>query len=129
MDRALNTGTAATPYISHGSRRGIAAASGVMTGQNAQEIRDQILAYLRMQGGDSGSWYVGITCEIERRLFGDHRVPPANHWYICRQAASSEAAHEAERALLALGFDGRPAREGDHGVFVYAYLKTASTEP
>jgi hypothetical protein len=85
MDRALNTGTAATPYISHGSRRGIAAASGVMTGQNAQEIRDQILAYL--------------------------------------------AAHEAERALLALGFDGRLAREGDHGVFVYAYLKTASTEP
>ncbi|MGB6604707.1 MAG: hypothetical protein WA747_10520 [Steroidobacteraceae bacterium] len=100
-----------------------------MTGQNAQQIRDEILAYLRMQGGTSASWYIGIASEIERRLFGDHHVPPANHWYICRQAASAEAAHEAERALLALGFDGGPAREGDEGVFVYAYLKTALTEP
>jgi hypothetical protein len=100
-----------------------------MTGQNAEQIRDEILAYLRMQGGDSGSWYIGITSEIERRLFGDHRVPPANHWYICRQAASSEAAREAEQALLALGFDGRPAPESDDGVFVYAYLKTVLTEP
>lgn len=100
-----------------------------MTGQNAQEIRDQILAYLRMQGGTCASWYIGRASEIERRLFGDHRVPPANHWYICRQASCSEAAREAERALLALGFDGRPALEGEDGVFVYAYLKTALTEP
>jgi hypothetical protein len=100
-----------------------------MAGQNAEQIRDEILAYLRMQGGVSASWYIGITSEIERRLFGDHRVPPANHWYICRQAASPEVAHEAERALLALGFDGGPAREDDAGVFVYAYLKTALTEP
>lgn len=56
-------------------------------------------------------------------------VPPANHWYICRQAASPEVAHEAERALLALGFDGESAREGERGVFVYAYLKTELTEP
>jgi hypothetical protein len=100
-----------------------------MTGQNAQAIRDEILAYLRMQGGDSASWYIGIASEIERRLFGDHRVPPANHWYICRQASSSEAAQEAERALRALGFDGCPAGEGGEGLFVYAYLKTALTEP
>jgi hypothetical protein len=100
-----------------------------MTGQNAEQIRDEILAYLRMQGGDSGSWYIGIAAEIERRLFGDHRVPPANHWYICRQAASSEAAHEAERALLALGFDGGPAGADDDAVFVYAYLKTSVTQP
>jgi hypothetical protein len=100
-----------------------------MTGQNAEQIRDAILAYLRMQGGHSASWYIGTTSEIERRLFGDHHVPPANHWYICRQAASAEVAHEAERALLALGFDGGQAREGEDGVFVYAYLKTAVTEP
>jgi hypothetical protein len=100
-----------------------------MTGQNAQQIRDEILAYLRMQGGTSASWYIGIAAEIERRLFGDHRVPPANHWYICRQATSSEVAHEAERALLALGFDGGAAGGDEDGVFVYAYLKTALTEP
>ncbi len=100
-----------------------------MTGQNAEQIRDEILAYQRIQGGTSASWYVGITAEIEWRLFGEHHVPPANHWYICRQAASSTVAHEAEQALLALGFDGGHARDGEDGVFVYAYLKTAVTEP
>lgn len=100
-----------------------------MSGQNAQKIREEILAHQRMQGGTSASWYIGTASEVERRLFGDHRVPTTNHWYICRQAASSEAAREAERALLALGFDGGPAGGDEDGVFVYAYLKTAVTDP
>jgi hypothetical protein len=105
------------------------AARGVMTGQNAQEIRDQILAYLHTQGGESASWYIGIAADIERRLFVDHRVPPANHWYICRQASNSAAAREAELALLALGFDGGPAGADEDAVFVYAYLKSPLTQP
>ena len=100
-----------------------------MTGQNAQQIRDQILAYLLTQGGDSASWYIGITADIERRLFVDHRVPPANHWYICRQAYCSAAAREAEQSLLALGFDGGLGAGDEDAVFVYAYLKTPLTQP
>jgi hypothetical protein len=100
-----------------------------MTGQNAQEIRDQILAYLNSQGGRSASWYIGVATDIERRLFVDHRVPPANHWYICRQAHSPAAAREAGQALLALGFDGGLGAGDEDAVFVYAYLKTQLTQP
>ena len=100
-----------------------------MADQDAQTIVNEISAHIQKQGGTPLSWYVGITANIEQRLFGDHRVPKENHWWAHRRAVSSDAARSAEKALLDWGCDGGGGGGDSDAVYVYAYLKTTSTNP
>lgn len=91
----------------------------------AQQIYDEILAYV---GADRfADWYIGITSDIEARLFGYHKVDRQfGQWY---HATALDHAHSrgVESGLLKLGFDGGGGG-GDHTtVHVYAYRKNAGT--
>ncbi len=100
-----------------------------MQAQDAQAIVSGISAHIQDQGGALSSWYVGITENVDQRLFGDHRVPKKNHWRAYRKAVSSDVARAAEKALLNQGCDGGTGGGDTDAVFVYAYLKTAITNP
>lgn len=97
-----------------------------MSGKDAQTIVNEIAAHIQKQGSALSSWYAGITSNIEQRLFGNHQVPKENHWWAHRKAISSDEARLAEKALLDWGCDGGG---GSDAVYVYAYLKSASTNP
>jgi len=96
---------------------------------DAQSIVDDITSHIRKQAGPVSNWYVGITADIEQRVFGAHRVPREKYWRIHRRAISSSEARAAEKALLNWGCDGGDGGGNETAVFVYAYLKTSRTNP
>ena len=93
------------------------------------QIITEINAYMQKFTGRANSdWYVGIAAAPRDRLFIDHCVDEKNGVWIFRQAASDSCAREVESAYHAAGFDGGPGGGDRTTVFVYAYLKTRSTE-
>ena len=96
--------------------------------KSAKEAYDDIVAHIQKQGGLPLGWYCGITENIENRLFGDHKVPEKDPWFIFRQCDSNIATRSVEKALIDFGCDGGIGG-GDDAVYVYAYLKTAITDP
>ena len=73
------------------------------------------------------TWYVGITGDPERRLYGEHRAPYAESIYV---SVDSEAtARSVEKFLIEhYGMDGSPGG-GEHPWIVYAFKKLADTDP
>ena len=100
-----------------------------MEAQDAQTIVEEIGAHIKRQGGAISSWYAGLTENTDQRIFVEHSVPKKDYWRIHRKAVSSNAARIAEKALLDWGCDGGTGGGDDDAVFVYAYLKTATTRP
>jgi hypothetical protein len=86
---------------------------------------DDVLSYV---GSDNFiNWYVGITGDVEKRLFGEHNVHRTQHKWIHGQAMSAETARAVEAALIELGFDGGGGG-GDHtAIHVYAFRQDLGT--
>lgn len=97
--------------------------------KDVQTIVSEFNAHIRKQGGNFENWYVGITQDIEQRLFGDHKVPRKDHWFIHREAFTSDDARAVEKAFLEWGCDGGTGGGDEDTCFVYAYLKTSVTDP
>ena len=94
----------------------------------AEQIINDISAYMKQRGGTSSGWYVGIATDPKQRLFVDHNVSETHDAWIYRQAISSEVARSVEKAYLDAGCTGGPGG-GDRGTdYVYAYLKTKTTK-
>ena len=100
-----------------------------MSTKSAQTICDEIVAHIEKEGGRASTWYAGITANIGERLFGDHKVPRKNHWYIYREASSAKSARSIESALIRYGCDGGSGGGDEDSVWVYAYKKTSVTDP
>ena len=96
---------------------------------DAQEALNEIVAHIDNQGGAYFDWYCGITADIESRLHGDHKVPHKDHWFITRTCETETDARAMEATLIELGCDGAPGGGDEATKYVYAYLKTAVTEP
>jgi len=92
-----------------------------------QQIIADIDAHIKKQGGQYSSWYVGITADIEERVYGEHKVPREGHWRIHREADSAAISRAVEKAFLDAGCKGGPGGGDDSAVWVYAYLITANT--
>lgn len=97
--------------------------------KDTQTIFDDICAHIQKQGSGFSSWYAGITEDVKERLFVDHGVSEKNGWWIHRKAMSSNNARAIEKALLDSGCDGGGGGGDDDATHVYAYLKTANTDP
>jgi hypothetical protein len=90
--------------------------------QAAQTIINDIDKHMASSGIKNPGWYVGITSDIEGRLFGFHRAPRQNHLYIYRQALNTRDARSIEAAYHKAGCQG-DAGGGDHtAVYIYAYV-------
>jgi hypothetical protein len=73
--------------------------------------------------------YVGITSDIQARLFWDHHVSPTLDRWIYRKASSNLVAREIEEHFLAAGMDGGSGGGDKKSKIVYAYKKTSLTTP
>jgi len=100
-----------------------------MDAQDVSTILQDMNGHIQKQGGRPSDWYVGVTSDIEQRLFTDHKVPKKDHWYIYRRALTADDARAVEKAFLDWGCDGGTGGGEDDAMFVYAYLKTPVTDP
>lgn len=66
-------------------------------------------------------FYVGITNDVERRLFGEHNVQQRGKWWICREALDKDTAQKVEEYYLDKGMKGDTGGGNDDTVFVYCY--------
>ena len=73
-------------------------------------------------------YYVGITNDIERRLFTEHNVSRENAWWIYREAVDKATAQSVEEYYLDKGMKGDTGGGTDDSVFVYCYEITSSTK-
>lgn len=72
-----------------------------------EEIIDTIETHRREYGRIyAGKLYVGITNDVDRRLFGFHRVPRVNHWWVYCPADDVQTARRAEKHYLKNGMQG-----------------------
>lgn len=91
----------------------------------AQQIYTEILQYVGAT--NFSNWYVGITHDIEERLFGYHKADRLlGAWY---HAPAIDATHSraVEAALLKLGFDGGGGGGDMTASKVYVYRKDFGT--
>ena len=97
--------------------------------QNAQQIADAIYEHLKkdVDGYNFSKFYIGITNDIERRLFGEHNVPRNGHWRIHREAINKEHAQAVEEHFLNKGMKGNTGGGTDDSVWVYCYKITSNT--
>lgn len=96
----------------------------------AAEIIKAIDAHLMKSNREYyNQFYIGITSDIESRLFGDHKVPRENHWWIYQYADSEDIARDVERHYLELGMQGDEGGGTGSGnvKYVYCYAITNYT--
>jgi hypothetical protein len=82
---------------------------------------------MQRSGIPNASWYVGVTSDIEERLFGFHRVPRQNHWFIYRRCINANAARALETAYHRVGCKGSTGGGDESCVYIYAYVITQTT--
>jgi hypothetical protein len=96
--------------------------------QTAQQIIADIDAHLQKSSKQNYSdFYIGITNDVERRLFNEHNVSKENAWWIYRQAVSKEHAQAVEEHYLSKGMEGDTGGGTNETVFVYCYEITNQT--
>lgn len=94
------------------------------------QIIQEILAYIKQSGGTPREWYVGIARDARSRLFSDHRVIEQGGYWIYRPADNNSDARAIENFFLnQFGADGGPGGGDILSTLVYAYRKTALTNP
>jgi hypothetical protein len=90
-------------------------------------LSSEIDAYMVQSGVRNPGWYVGITSDVQERLFGHHRVDRTKNWWIYRRCANASEARDLEAAYHRAGCKGSGGG-GDAGcVHIYAYVITPTT--
>jgi len=95
----------------------------------AQQVFNEIKAYIDKQGKPYSAWYAGIASDAKTRLFVDHNVSRTNDKWVYDQCTNNQSARNVEDALLKLGCDGGSGGGDQSSTYVYAYLKLPSTTP
>jgi len=95
--------------------------------ETKQEIINNITDHFK--GKVYSDCYVGITSDVDGRLFGDHNVSKENGHWVYSTASSHTVAREIEQYFLDAGMDGGAGGGDETSKVVYAYKKTSSTDP
>jgi hypothetical protein len=95
--------------------------------QTSNTISGEIDAHMSSSGFPNKDWYVGVTSDINERLFGFHRVPRKEHWFIYRRCVNAASARALETAYHKAGCKGSTGGGDDSCVYIYAYLITQTT--
>lgn len=93
------------------------------------EIIEAIDAYRRKHNRNHASkLYVGITNDVDRRLFGFHRVSKENHWWIYCPADDVNVARQVEKHYLDKGMQGGDGGGNNESNIVYCYEVSEETK-
>ena len=90
-------------------------------------LSGEIDTYIQRSGVRNSGWYVGITSDVEERLFGYHQVPRQNSWWIYRRCPNATEARELEAAYHRAGCKGAGGGGDNDAVYIYAYVITSTT--
>ena len=98
---------------------------------SVQQIKYEILAYIKECGGDSGDYDVGIAADPKKTLFDVHKVDKDADPWLYKQALTFYAAQTVQDYFLRrLKADGEPVYDGDEDTdCVYVYKKSGRTVP
>ncbi len=98
---------------------------------SVQQIKYEILAYMKEFGGDFSEYYIGVTDDPENALFMTHKVDRKKDPWLYKQALTFQAARTAQDYFLTrLNADGEAAKQGDEDTdCVYVYKKSKRTTP
>ena len=97
--------------------------------KSAQEIIAEFEAHLQKSSAEYYSaFYVGITNDINRRLFDEHNVPLKDHWYIYRSAINEDHSRAVEKHYLAKGMKGGDGGGDGTSTYVYCYRISSTTK-
>lgn len=72
-------------------------------------------------------FYVGITNDVQRRLFIEHNVLKEKSWWIYRTAIDCDTARKVEKYFLEKGMRGDTGGGNDESVIVYCYAVSPTT--
>lgn len=97
-----------------------------MAKQTAKQILNDIFSHLN---GDVNykAYYIGITNDINRRLFGEHNVNRNYGWWIYREAIDKDHAQDVEEFFLEKGMKGNTGGGTSDSTWVYCYKITDKT--
>lgn len=91
--------------------------------ESVQKIINDIEYYIRNKCNFQNyeQFYIGITKDIETRLFGSHSVPSTNYCWIWREAFCDTDARAVESYFLGLGMQGGQGGGDEESKYVYVY--------
>lgn len=97
-------------------------------GMSRENIIKDINAHLQKSGKQYYSeFYIGITNDVERRLFLEHNVNKETMWWIYRTAINKDVAQEVEEFFLNKGMKGNLGGGNADSCIVYCYAVGPTT--
>lgn len=94
---------------------------------NEQKIVNDFLTYMNKNNKSANAWYVGITSNIQERLFNEHKVNKNGVW-IYQNDISEQTARNVESYFIDTEKTQGGTGGGDEDInAVYAYLITSET--
>ena len=98
---------------------------------SVQQIKFEILAYMKEFGGDFNDWYVGIAADPKDIMFQTHKVHKEDDIWLHKQALTFTACKTIQKYFLEiLKTDGEAVLEGDEDTdCIYLYKKSSRTIP
>ena len=88
----------------------------------------RIETYMSKFEGDYEDWYIGITRDLDEKLFDFHKVDENGIW-ISFGADTEEVAKKVEKYFLDKKTDGNPTGLEEDARIVYVYKKNSKTTP
>lgn len=90
---------------------------------------NEIEAHIKNSSAKSYSeFYIGITNDVERRLFNEHNVDKNHEWWIYREAIDEINSRAVEKHFLGKGMKGGNGGGDETSVYVYCYKISDSTK-
>ena len=98
---------------------------------SVQQIKYEILAYIKEFGGDFSEWYVGVSGDPLNTMLDRHRVDKEADIWLYKQALTFRACRTVQRYFLErLRTDGASVSSGEESEdCVYLYKKSERTSP
>ncbi len=98
-----------------------------MAGINATDAYYNLCQNIQDNGGVFSDWYCGITNNVPRRVFEEHRLPENGLLFSC-ECASKDQAKAVENAFIKGNNCAGGGGGGNEGsVYVYVYKMTPDT--
>jgi len=95
-----------------------------------KQIVARVKSHIRRRGGKYNAWFVGVSPDARARLFTKHSVRKKGDCWILVHAESAQVAQKVKRYLVKkLGLAGASEVADMAADFVYAYKKSANTQP